>query len=337
MLIEKPFLWFTQTIKGTPKPWLLFKLDGLMLNAYEILQNNSASERIREVGIHRYMGFEGPVTIDSGGFLFMKKKKVNIKPEVILKFYEDSKPNFGVVLDYPLVPNLPYAISKRRLLKTLENTRCMLKLRKTVNPELIPVIHGYNLRSINWYLKKLQEIGEFDVYGIGSLVPSVFNTKGVGGIYNVVRVVSWVRKILPTKIVHVFGVGSTLTMHLMFYAGADSVDSSAWRTKAAFGAIQLPGTGDRYISTRDRHKKYLNLSKEEKKVLDECRCPACRNFSIQDLRNSFELRAIHNAWIYQKECERARKLIKNDEYEIYVKDIIGKTRFSRILNAINRP
>ncbi len=334
MSFETPFLWFTQTLNGAPKPWLYFKIDGLMVNAYEILQNKSANEKIRGEGIHEYTKFDDLIMMDSGGFLFMKKESVDVTPEMILRLYEDSEPNFGVILDHPLTPNLPYTISRWRRLKTLNNIKCMLKIRRTNNPELIPVVHGYSIKSINWYLKKLQEIGDFNIYGIGSLVPSVYNTKGAGGIYNIIRIISWVKKALPNKLVHVFGVGSTLTMHLMFYAGADSIDSSSWRTKAAFGAIQLPGIGDRHISPKKRHKKYTQLKREEIKILDKCECPACKKSGIEGLKESFTLRALHNAWVYQKEIEKVRKLVKDNEYKEYVEQTIGKTRFSKVLDII---
>jgi queuine/archaeosine tRNA-ribosyltransferase len=115
-------------------------------------------------------------------------------------------------------------------------------------------------------------------------------------------------------------------MHLMFYTGADSVDSSGWRTKAAYGAIQLPGTPDRYISKRKKHKDYPKLTKEEKRMLDDCRCPACKRYSVDSLMRSFQLRALHNAWVFQREVELARKLIAENTYEKYVEKILQKTQ-----------
>ncbi len=336
MRIKTPFLWFTQPLRGRPRPWNFFKIDGLMLNAYEMLRTNKIRE-VRRRGIHEYMGFNGLITMDSGGFLFMKESiKPYINPEIILRLYEEGKPNFGVVLDYPLNPKLSHKEKEKRLLKTLENTKRMVEAKRTTNPKLIPVIHGYDENSIEHYVKKLGEIGDFDIYGIGSLVPSVFNTEGAGSVYNVVKIVSFVRTLLPTKIIHVFGVGSTLTMHLMFYAGADSVDSSSWRVKAAFGAIQLPELGDRYITRRKRHKSYPELKREELRLLDECKCPACGKEGLEGLRKSFTLRALHNAWVYQKEIEKTRKLIESSEYEEYVKHIIGKTIFSKALEIVDK-
>jgi tRNA-guanine family transglycosylase len=299
MKFEVPFLWFTQSVRGYPRPWYFFKIDGLMLNAYEIIRNKSLVNHIKNEGIHKYIKFNDLITMDSGGFLFMKRGEISITPEEIMNLYEESKPNFGVILDYPLTPNLPRDIMEKRLLKTIENIKRMLEVRRSTNPEIIPVIHGYDVEIIKYYVKKLQEVGEFNIYGIGSLVPSVFNTKGIGGIHNVIKIVSFVRTLLPDKILHVFGVGSSITMHLMFYIGADSIDTTSWRIKAAFGAIQLPGVGDRHITPRKRHKHYPTLSREEQKILDECECPACKREGLEGLIRSFTLRALHNAWVYQ--------------------------------------
>jgi len=333
---KAPFLWFSQLINGLPKPWKYFEIDGLMVNAYEILQKYHTNLMVSEKGIHKYLVFDGPIAMDSGGFLFMKKKILDVHPQKILELYEASKPDFGVILDHPLEPNLSNDERKRRQLKTLENTRYMVKSRNGHNPQLIPVIHGHSIRTISWYISKLNEIIEFGTYGIGSLVPSVFNSKGIGGIYNVVKIVSFIKKLLPDKRIHVFGVGGTLTMHLMFYVGADSIDSSGWRTKAAFGAIQLPGVGDRYITTRKKHKKYRDLSRGEKEILDDCGCPACKHYSLEDLRKSFELRALHNAWVFQKEVRTARKLIGKNDYEDYVEEVLTNTPFSNVFKYASK-
>jgi tRNA-guanine family transglycosylase len=330
--IESPFFWFSQVIHGTPKPWKFFKIDGLLVNAYEILQNEAALKKIVANKIHGYTEFNGPIMMDSGGFLFMRNKTMNANPLTIMDLYERSSPNLCVVLDHPLDVGLPSSESKRRLRATLRNTRIMVRNRATKNPTLIPVVHGHTDETVKWFLDRLDTIGSFEIYGVGSLVPSVFNAKGIGGIHNAVRVVSTVRKHVLDKKIHVFGVGSVLTMHLMYYAGADSVDSSAWRTKAAFGAIQLPGIGDRYITGKagkKTHKKYLNISRSEKSLLKSCECSACRRHSLQELRSSFELRALHNAWVFQDEVSKARKFSRKGTYDEYVRETLTRTRFSK--------
>lgn len=332
MIAKTPFLWFGQTIKGVPKPWRHFKIDGIMVNAYEILQSKIVNEKVREQNIHNFLGFKGLITIDSGGFFFMKKKILDIKPETILQLYRESKPDYGVVLDHPIGLEVSETEIRKRQLRTLKNIEIMFKLHDGSNPELIPVIHGHSIKSIRWYLNKLNRISKFKTYGIGSLVPAVHNQKGCKlTIYDAMKIISYLRENLPDKKIHVFGLGSTLTMQLMFYAGADSIDSSSWRTKAAFGAIQLPGVGDRYITGKKKHKKYPELSRDEKRLIETCKCPACKNYSLEELRESFSLRALHNAWVFQREIETIRELIQRNEYEEYVNNVLKGTRFFKAL------
>jgi len=110
---ETPFLFLSQLIDGHPKPWNHFKIDGLMVNAYEILQKTNAQKKAMDNGIHRYLGFDGFVGMDSGGFIFMRKKVLDVDPQRILDLYESSKPNLSVVLDHPLEPNLPRVKEER--------------------------------------------------------------------------------------------------------------------------------------------------------------------------------------------------------------------------------
>src|SRR3989442_14726524 len=201
--------------------------------------------------------------MDSGGFLFMKKNIVDVNAKQIISFYEETKPNFGVILDHPILTSLPSNEIRKRQLETLKNTKTMLKTRITKKPVFVPVIHRHTPQDIRWYLKQLKKIDTFQLYGIGSLVPSLYNVSGVGGILNVVKIIHQVRKKLPKAKLHVFGTGSALTMHLMFYAGVDLGGSRIIRKKAAFGAIQMSGMGDRWISSALRKKPYPQLSRKE--------------------------------------------------------------------------
>jgi len=335
--IDYPMLWFSQIVGANDSaPWKYFKVDGLLMNAYNFMQHPHSFNQVQRLGIHNYLGYNGPVIMDSGGFLFMKKKKMDVNAKQIISFYEEAKPNFGVVLDHPLFPSLTEKQNKKRKLKTLENTKIMLKNKITKNPVLIPVIHGYQPNEIRWYLKKLKKFGKFPIYGIGSLVPALYNVRGVGGILNVMKIILEIRKQIPRAKLHVFGTGGALTMHLMYYAGANSLDSSAWRTKAAFGAIQMHGMGDRWVSKSKRHKPYPKLSRDEKKKLENCRCPMCRKYGFRGLQQDFTARAIHNAWVHQQEVRKARKLIRENRYDEYVEKMMKKTNFARLFQAIKK-
>lgn len=324
--LKFPFLWLTQLSSLYPRPWEYFGVEGIMLNAYDILKKPKIVERMKKEKVHRYLGFNGQVAIDSGGFLFMKHKELPISPIKLVELYESWKPNFAVVLDHPVFPSLPENIIRKRQQTTLENIRVMTEVKKSGNPILIPVIHGYNKTSLAWYINQLEKLGEFEIYGIGSLVPFVKGVKGAkGGLYKAVDILKIVKEYLPDKKLHIFGIGSSITMHLMFLAGADSVDSSSWRYKAAYGAIQLQGIGDRYI-TGKASPRYPNLSKEEIEKIKKCECPACRQYGLKGLKEKFTLRALHNAWVYQQEIRIAREKIKEGTYEEYVKTLVARNK-----------
>ncbi len=335
--IQYPMLWFSQEVgQDASAPWKFFKVDGVLMNAYDFMQHPSAFRKVKEQKIHDYLGFQGPVMMDSGGFMFMKKNIMDVSAEEIISFYEETNPNYGVVLDHPLFPTNTDSENQKRKLKTLQNTKIMIKKRTTKNPILIPVVHGYTDPEIKWYVNRLKKMGKFSIYGIGSLVPALYNVKGVGGILNVMKVIMEIRKQIPRAKLHVFGTGGTLTMHLMYYAGANSLDSSAWRTKAAFGAIQMPGIGDRWITNSVRKKPYPQLSKEEKEKLEKCRCPMCRNYGLSRLKKDFTARAVHNAWVHQQEVKKARKLMKENRYDDYVSKIMKKTNFASLFSTIEK-
>ena len=335
-MIEKPYFWLGVPIKGDPQPWREYRWRyGLMPNAYEILSSPRLDESVRKHGISRFLDFQGNIAIDSGGYQFLYQLSTSIRPDDVLELYRNCKPDFGVVLDHPISPGLSLQRRRTRQAETLANTRYMISHRVSRSPVLIPVIHGHHPITLGVYIKKLMSICDPPVIAIGSVVPSIFSTTGAATSYQAIRALAFIRRKLPDKVLHVFGVGSIMTMHLMYYAGIDSVDSSAWRIKAAYGAIQLPGICDRNVTGKSAKAKYKRLSKKERQVLDSCRCPICRAEGIAHLKKSFQARAIHNSWVYQSEVDLVRRLMRSGEYERYVERTLSSNpRFSKILTVL---
>jgi len=325
--IRTPCFWITQGVDGMPKPWDHFHVDNVMVNAYEILRSPAWTKRVREDGIHKSIGFDGPIMMDSGGFLLLKKKMMVVKLEDIVDLYEKSYTNYCVALDCPVRPSTHFSREREVQKITLGNLSKMMALRKTNNPYMVPVIHGSSIQSVEWFVSRLEKKADFDFIGVGSLVPSLFKLKGALGIRDAISIIAYIRKRLPEATLHTFGVGSMITMHLMFLLGIDSIDSSAWRTKAAYGAIQLRGVGDRYITSNRRSLVKRKLSKDEKHMLEDCRCPGCRGDGLRGLRRSFRLRALHNAWVFQQEVSITRRMIRTGKYENYARDILRTSRY----------
>ena len=127
-------------------------------------------------------------------------------------------------------------------------------------------------------------------------------------------------------------------MLAVFALGADSVDSVGWRIKAAYGAIQLPGVSDRFLTPRpDSAKSRPVISREEQELLSRCRCPVCCEYERVGwqrrlLDASFTARMLHNAWVFLKEVESFRKAILRGTVGAYTRRRLGRThRFARVL------
>ena len=337
--LETPTLWFGYCFDSPPKLWDYLHIDSVMVNAYEILSDESRLLKIENTGINSYLGFDGPIAIDSGGFLLQKRASLFIDVSRLLEMYERTRPTIGVVLDHPLSPFVTRKENETRWTQTLENTRQMLARKNSI--PLMPVVHGYTLDDIARACDAIEELSKVDIIGIGSLVPLMkginrkvdfpehytsepalsqrksARTSKYSSRHFVVDAIRYVRERFPDALLHVFGVGGTTTMHLMLALGVDSIDSIGWRLKAGHGAIQLPGIGDRFLKPRNDRKTIRSrrvMNDIEKEVLSQCACPTCAGLTlskrIEMLDQSFEKRALHNAWVYLKELRQFKQCVK---------------------------
>lgn len=351
--IKTPVLWLGHNFSGPVDVWneRRMSVPGFLVNACEIIKRPIVNQTITDKGMHEYLGFKGPIMMDSGGFLFQKARRMNVRPRKIMELYRESKIDIGVTLDHPLDPSLSSSRNRRRWERTLRNTETMAS---TVNScAFMPVVHGYSLRSLKAACRAIRRIlGEPPMVGVGSLVPLVkASYLGNGFRYQrkngedgdhvrfIADALSLVRDEFPKSFLHVFGVGGTTTIMSIFALGVDSVDSVAWRLKAAFGAIQLPGTSDRFLSPRPKSPKARKtIQGIENDILARCRCPICSQYESlgwqkRRLDASFRARTIHNAWVFLREVQRFRKAVLNGKgYRFLEKGLSKMHRFYRFFH-----
>jgi tRNA-guanine family transglycosylase len=327
-ILKFPILWFSVWIDDEFRKRYRYFIkndfrEAIFVNAYHILARPYIRKIVETNTIHRCLRFQGPIMADSGGFIFRNKTSLGLDPLVLLKFYEISKVDIGLTLDHPPNPkNLNDEVI--RMKRTLENILLMFKNKKSNDFLLLPVVHGFSIRKIMDminYIRMHMGIDSLKGICIGGMVPLI-RTQVPNGRKLMVELLITIRRLLPDAFIHVLGVGGTTTMHLMFYLGADSVDSCAWEKKAAYGLIQLPKVGDRFIVKRDKRKRYPTLSSKEYEILLECECPVCKRHTPEELDTSRDLRVIHNAWVFQREVEKAREMLKEGEYEKFVEERI---------------
>jgi len=252
-VLETPILWLGYELRSPLRLWEGFYVDGIILNAYELLSHRAEINWYKSYSIQSYLGYHGPIMIDSGGFIFMRRNDISIDINELIDLYERSRPLIGVVLDYPLDPFSKQIENRSRWAKILENTRMMFSHNGSV--PLLPIVHGHTMSEIAEACDALQELCDIEFLGIGSLVPLMKGIRGANiseltepelkgsrrplstnkrysSRHFVIDAIKYVRERFPDAFLHVFGVGGTTTIHLMLALGVDSIDSVGWRLKA---------------------------------------------------------------------------------------------------------
>jgi len=356
--IKTPIIWFGHNFDGPVCVWQNKnkRREGVkvLVNACEVISRPLLAKSICEQGLRNYLGYNGPVMMDSGGFLFQKNRNLNASPLEISNLYDRASIDIGVSLDHPFDPTLSDFENKKRWECTLRNTELMASYAKSY--AFMPVIHGYTLRSLTLACNQIKRmLGNPPLVGLGSLVPLMkgsyvrdrFNYRRENGntgdhVTFIVDAIMIIRNEFPKSMIHVFGAGGTTTILSLFALGADSVDSVAWRLKAAYGAIQLPGISDRFLSPRpNSYKARRVINEDESQVLQGCACPVCSRYKWtrwrkRKLDNSFKARCIHNAWVFHKEVQAFRKAILVGKTQAFLEKRLARThRFFGVLLSQN--
>jgi 7-cyano-7-deazaguanine tRNA-ribosyltransferase len=302
-----------------------------------------------------YLNFNGPLFFDSGGFKFQRQGGLSTACDEVLTLYENLRPDIAAVLDLPLNPLASPRNNSKRWRTTLANTLFMHENNGFF--ELAPVFHAYNLAQVGRRSAQLREVFPAPrVLCVGSLVP-LLKASHIGSYFVrcgdsssptmqrwsfVTRLLLSLRRLYPDAMLHVFGAGSLSTMYLLFLMGVDSVDSVAWRVKAGYGAIQLPGITDRNLGAMPSTGRVRRaLDKKEYALLEQCRCPVCDGRRVAEqlrLLSSFTARAIHNAHVFISEVGLMRKAKEGGRLTAFVTErLLRSPLYQSVLHSVVLP
>jgi len=344
-----PMVFLGIDIKKKPLPWKEgLQVQGILVNGLTLMKSKQLGdhcEKSPHSSLHDFLGFKGAIMLDSGGFkvmeLYSKMKEGDqtlmspkLSANTHIRLCQKTRPDFFVIPDLPYHPE----IALENNLQRLRNNLCSLRMFSDNSLELnypvfIPVFHPFPhphyYRRIQRLIKrkefspKLQKFLErTQAIGVGGMVPYLLNRKGRGYIKtsDLIDFICWIRLAFPDKLLHVFGAGGSTIMPILFYLGVDSIDTTGWRVRAAYGKIQLQGTGDLSVhGTQAWRSRSIYEDKVACRLLEKCCCPACtkiRNghldigyYETQSF-HSFRLRALHNAYTYLQQAKQFRARIK---------------------------
>lgn len=271
----------------------------IFTNAYIIYQNEILRNDVLKKGIHHHLNFEGIIATDSGAFqqYMYNNSQIDINAETIEKFQEDIGSDFPVILDIPVNPVDNHEIAKDKVLTTIQRAKDNINRRTSEECHWFGPIHGAKyLDLIKLSAIEMNKL-EFDIYAIGGLVKTFLDYRFDLSIQILLTAKKY---LIPSKPIHIFGLGLPLFFSLAVACGCDLMDSAAYILYA-------------------KENRYFSLSTGTKK-LDElkefpCHCPICCEYNPKEVKKLDEnlrikLLAKHNLYISFSELKTIRQAIR---------------------------
>ena len=308
----------------------------LLSNTYHLMLRPGI-EVIEELGgLHAFMGWDGPILTDSGGFQtfsLSRLKRVSddgvlfqshidgsehfLSPESAVEYQERLGVDIAMVLDE--CP--PHDVEGTQLREAMERThRWAQRCREGHSLQaqhLFAIVQGGVSPDLRQESTAALVPMDFDGYAVGGL--SVGEPKSA-----MYEIVSLMGETLPAdKPRYLMGVGSPEDLVECIGRGMDMFDCSLPTRVARNGGIL----------TRRGRLNLLNAAfREAKEPLDpDCDCYTCRSFSAAYLHHLFKakellayrLASVHNLRFIMRLMEEARRAIRNGEFSAFREEFTG--------------
>ena len=287
-------------------------------------------------GLHRFMGWPGPILTDSGGFQVFSLSRLReiteegarfnsyfdgveifLTPEKVMEIQEAIGSDIAMIFDECPPPTK----DRKRIQESLELTlRWAVRAKKHHKLEtqaLFGIVQGgifEDLRKES--LARTVEIG-FDGYALGGL--AVGEAKE-----DTIFIYDRILPLLPEeKPRYLMGIGTPLDFLESIQRGADMFDCVN-PTRYGRNGAAFTSTGMIVV----RNGKY---AKDESPLQPGCECYACRNFSRSYLRHLFnaeemlgpQMVSYHNVYFFVNFVKQIRGKIREGKFLDFKKDFIN--------------
>ncbi len=301
------------TVKGlTPEQIKALGAQIILSNAYH-LHVRPGDELIKELGgLHKFMGWDGPILTDSGGFQVYSLSKlrkvtdqgvefnshtdgrrIHFTPEKVIQIQENLGVDIMMVLDECIAWPAEREKAREALLRTADWAKASQEARKNPNCQCFGIVQGgFDLELRRESAERTVEVG-FDGYALGGL--------SVGEpVERMRQIVEHSAPLLPEdKVRYVMGVGYPHDIVESVAQGVDMFDCVIPSRSARFGRLFT-----RKCCFNIRNKEHRNSPDP---LDSNCDCYTCQNFSkayLSHLMHAKEalavtLLSIHNLHFYQ--------------------------------------
>jgi queuine tRNA-ribosyltransferase len=299
----------------------------LLGNTYHLCQRPGAELIARSGGLHRFIGWDGPILTDSGGYQVFSLAELNkitddgvtfrshidgqwIHLDPIRAIQIQNQLGADIIMAFDECPagDADRVTVERAVERTLRWAALCKETHRREDQALFGIVQGGVFGDLRLgCAERLIEM-DFPGYAIGGL--SVGETHG-----QMVQVLDGLVKHLPQdRPRYLMGVGMPRDIFAAVRAGVDMFDCVLPTRNGRNGYAFTP-TG----ALRLRNEKY----REDWEPLEAtCPCPACRQFSRAYIRHLFMvgemlgpiLLTVHNLWFFQRFMARLRDLIPTGDW-----------------------
>jgi queuine tRNA-ribosyltransferase len=305
----------------------------ILANTYH-LHLRPGEEVVRRLGgLHRFMGWEGPILTDSGGYQVFSMASIRsidgdgvsfrshldgstrrLTPAYAVEIQESLGSDLMMALDDCATHPRDRTLVEEAVDRTARWAERCLAARRDETAALLGIVQGGAFEDLRARSRKQITALPFDGFAIGGV--------SVGeGTADIRRVVASVTPELPVdRPRYLMGVGTPEDLIESVAAGVDLFDCVIPTRHARTG--QLFTRGGRLNIKNARHR-------DDPAPLDSsCGCPVCGRFSRAYLRHLFtageilgpRLNAIHNLYHYLDLMARARRALEDGRFEAFVSE-----------------
>ncbi|MFQ5492146.1 MAG: tRNA guanosine(34) transglycosylase Tgt [Phycisphaerae bacterium] len=294
----------------------------ILANTYHLRLRPGADVVADQGGLHRFMGWKGPILTDSGGYQVFSLAelneitddgvtfrshidgaKIHLDPDIAMDIQRQLGADVIMAFDQcPPIP-CPRQQVEEAVDRTVRWARRCREVHRSDDQALFGIVQGGVFTDLRQRCaERLIEIG-FDGYAIGGL--------SVGESH--AEMIDMLERITPhlpaDRPRYLMGVGKPRDLYEAVKRGIDMFDC----------VIPTRNGRNAWALTRTGRLKMRNAvhTRDQKPIEEGCECYTCRHFSRAYLRHMFmademlgpTLTSIHNLHLYQKLMARMRELI----------------------------
>ncbi len=289
-------------------------------------------EAIRELGgLHRFIGWDGPILTDSGGYQVFSLgalRKISeegarfqshldgsshlLTPESAVSIQEALGSDIAMVLDECIPHDASRSYASASTQRTIRWAERCLKARTQKDQQMFGIIQGGLFGDLRkWCVQEMTPM-PFDGFAVGGL--------GVGeGEEQLHSIGALTVDLLPKERPrYLMGVGRPEDIIHAVCAGFDLFDCVIPTRNARNGTL--------FTSRGKLSIKRAEFARDPRPLDEACGCYCCRNFSRAYLRHlymageilSSQLNTLHNLYFYHRLVERCRNAIREGDSDFWM-------------------